>query len=68
MKIFLLFNMLFIVVDHVADIFLMKYLFEQDQKWFAGIYLASDVFPALVMMWSKYQKENSWTALVNCLF
>ena len=67
MKIFLLFNMLFIIGDHVADIVLMIYLFQHNQEWFAAIYLGADVFPAVVIMWSKYQKENSWEALVNCL-
>ncbi len=65
MRIYLLFNMLFIVGDHVADIVLITYLFQNHQEWFAAIYLAADVFPAAVIMWSKYQKENSWKALVK---
>ena len=63
-KVILFLKMLFVVVDHVTDILLIVTLFQINQVWFAAIYLTVDVFPAAIIMWSKYQKEQSWKVLV----
>ncbi len=64
-KLFLLFKAIFIVADHVTDIILIVTLFEMKQRWFGSIYLAVDVFPAAIIMWSKYRSEKSWKVLVT---
>ncbi len=55
------------MADHVTDIILIVTLFEMKQRWFGSIYLAVDVFPAAIIMWSKYRSEKSWKVLVNAL-
>ena len=67
-KVILFLKMVFVVIDHVTDILLIVTLFQINQVWFAAIYLTVDVFPAAIIMWSKYQKEQSWKVLVNLTF
>ena len=67
-KVFLLLKAIFIVADHVTDIILIVTLFGLNQIWFAAIYLAVDVFPAAVIMWSKYRTEKSRRVLVTLYY
>jgi hypothetical protein len=63
-KIMLHFKLLTIVADQVVDTILVVSLFLMQEHWFALVYLAVDIFPAVVVMWHMFQRKRSWKVLV----
>jgi len=64
-RIYLLFSTLAIITDQIIDVALIVYLFILQEFWFAIIYLIVDFFPAVVIMWHKFQEERKWKVIVS---
>ena len=64
-RIYLLFSTLAIITDQMIDVALIVYLFFLREFWFAIIYLIVDFFPAVVIMWHKFQEERDWKVIVS---
>ncbi len=64
-RIYLLFTTLAIITDQIMDVALIIYLFILREFWFAIIYLIVDFFPAVVIMWHKFQDERDWKFIVS---
>jgi hypothetical protein len=64
-RIYLLFSTLAIITDQIIDVALIVYLFILREFWFAIIYLIVDFFPAVVIMWHKFQQERNWKVIVS---
>ncbi len=62
-RIYLLFSTLAIITDQIIDVALIVNLFILQEFWFAIIYLIVDFFPAVVIMWHKFQEEKNWKVI-----
>ena len=51
--------------DQVNDIIWISTMFILREFQFAAVYLISEILPALIIMWNKYNVEESWKVLVN---
>jgi len=60
----MIFKTVSVLIDEITDVSLIVTLFYLHQYWFATFYMAADILPAVIIMWHKYQSEQSWKVLV----